>query len=117
VGSVLEIIDVDQYKQIEMKAKCSGCGNIGLVRELDTHQAKSIVDVPVVPIFVCKKCGHKHYSLTDQYLKTLVASNKDLFEPSELEEINKDGYGSINTLKEYIIRIFASKRISKARIV
>lgn len=117
VGSLLEINDVGEYKQIEMKAKCTECGNVGLVRELDTHQAKSIVNIPVVPIFVCRKCGHKHYSLTDQYLKTLVANNKHLFEPSELEEINKDRYGSINTLKEYIIRIFASKRISRARIV
>lgn len=116
-GQLLEIIDVDEYSPIEMKAKCSQCGNVGLVRELDTHDAKKITNVPVVPIFICRKCSHRHYSLTDQYLSTLVVSNKHLFEPGELEEINRDRDGSINTLKEYIIRIFASKRISRARIV
>lgn len=116
VGSLIEIIDVDQYKHIEMKAKCSSCANVGLTRELDMKPAKSIVDVPVVPIFICEKCGHKHYSLTDQYLKILVANNMHLFEANEMEEINKDRDGSINTLKEYIIRIFASKRISRAKL-
>lgn len=99
-----------------MRALCTKCGNLGLYRELDLVSPDRIREVPVMPIFICKKCSQKHYSLTDEYLKYLVLSNKQLFESAELKEIDTDLESSINTLKEYIIRIFASKRISKVRM-
>jgi hypothetical protein len=115
VGTGIQYIEVKaEYRGIVMNAKCRNCGGTGLVRELDTHKLSEIRDVPVVPLFLCSSCKSAHYSLTDAYLRKLVESNRDLFEADELAGISADMNGSINTLQEYIIRIFASKKISRA---
>lgn len=109
----IEIQYVSRYEPVRMETLCTKCGNAGLSRELDMQLPERIREVPVMPIFVCRKCSQRHYSLTDEYLRYLVASNKRLFEDNELKEIDNDMEASINVLKEYIIRIFASKKISK----
>lgn len=116
-GEKLELIDVANHDPVVMNARCEKCGNLGLARELDQLQTKTMKDVPVLPIFLCAKCNQKHYTLTEEYLNGLVEANKHLFEPEELMEIDTDPEATINTIREYIIRIFASKKISRAKVV
>ncbi len=113
----LELIDVANHDPVMMNAKCEKCGNLGLARELDRLQTRTIKEVPVLPIFLCAKCNERHYTLTEEYISRLVEANKHLFEPEELMEIDTNQEATINTIREYIIRIFASKKISRAKVV
>ncbi len=54
--------------------------------------------------------------LADEYLDALVKNNASLFGKDEIRERGKDGRAFVNTLQEYVIRIFASKRISRLKI-
>jgi hypothetical protein len=113
--SQVEVRNVGTYGMIEAKSECTGCGAVGLVRELDAASPARIEKVPVIPIFLCKKCGRKHYSLTDMYLKSLVKGNRNLFDDKELGEIDADVDASVASMQEYILRIFASKKISRMK--
>jgi hypothetical protein len=104
------------YRGIMIHAKCRHCGNIGLKRALDLIAPPDITEVPVVPLFVCGSCRSLHYSLTDDYLRVLVNSKSELFEKEELDRMRGDAAGSVKLLQEYIIRIFASKKISRIKI-
>lgn len=114
----IEAIDVDRYSPVEMKARCSKCGNGQLARELDGIAPTKIVEAPVgPPIFVCSKCGHRHYSITNEYVRSVALANKHLFEKNELAELEKNEEVTVNELKEIIIRSFASKKISRVVLV
>ncbi|MGA3021003.1 MAG: hypothetical protein ABSD68_03585 [Candidatus Micrarchaeales archaeon] len=109
----LEFLDVDAYERVKVNVACAKCGTESIERELDRADIGLVSNVPVVPIFVCRKCGSKFYSMSDAYLKHLVEKNVMLFETNEVELKKKDDAKFMNTLQEYIIRIFASKRIQK----
>ncbi len=104
------------YKGIMIHAKCRSCGKVGLRRSLDFTEPSKITNVPVVPLFACIACKSPHYSLTDDYLRVLVEGNMGLFEKDERDQIRGDAGGSVKLLQEYIIRIFASKKISRIKI-
>jgi hypothetical protein len=104
--------EVSEMARTTLEKRCGACG-ARLVRELEFADPSAIMDVPVVPIFRCADCGRRHYSMTREYLGALVDRNNGLFEADELEEIGRDREKGINTLNEYIIRIFASKKISR----
>ena len=112
-GSSVRVDGAGKYSGVSIDARCSGCGAGSLFRELDGLLPSEIKDIPVVPIFMCKECKKKHYMLTDSYLAELVKNNDALFEKSERDEISSNLDSSINMLQEYIIRIFASKKISR----
>ncbi len=113
-NAAVKLVDVVRYERVVMPAKCSRCGAEGLHRELDSMDPSMIREVPVVPIFSCTACGQRHYSMTDEYLESLAFSNRNLFTDEELKELDVNSAATINTLKEYIIRIFASKKINRA---
>ncbi len=92
--------------------RCAGCGML-LARELESADPGVLDDVPVVPIFRCSACGKRHYSVTREYLGKLVDRNEGLFSEEDMKELRKDREKGINMLNEYIIRIFASKKISR----
>ncbi len=102
-----------EYKPVTPVAKCSACSAERIFRELDLLDPAEIGDVPVVPIFRCASCGTRHYALTKQYLKELVKSNPDLFSTEELKEMEVDQGSFIDSLNQYVIRIFASKKIKR----
>ena len=109
----LEFIETQTYEPIKVDATCTNCGTDTVERELDRQDTRTVHKVPVVPIFVCRKCGTKFYSMTDAYLKRLIENNASLFEAEELKQRKEDDAKFVNELQEYIIRIFASKRIHK----
>ncbi len=92
--------------------KCDSCSG-ALYRELEAVDTWNIKEIPVVPIFRCDSCGKRFYSMTKSYLESLVNENKELFEEVDLLEMEKNKEEFIKTLNEYIIRIFASKKISR----
>jgi hypothetical protein len=112
----LGVKDIGIYRPVEVRARCGSCGNAKIGRELDAKTANEIDQVPVVPLFLCRSCGKRFYSINDRYLRRLVEGNLSLFEESELEEMRKDCDAFIYTMKEYIVRIFASKKIGKLAI-
>ncbi len=103
----------DKYEGVKINAECPFCKEKSIVRELDSEDMSKLGSVPVVPIFVCTKCKRKFYSLTDSYLERLVEGKKQLFSDSELGELELNKGKFIDELQEYIIRIFASKRITR----
>jgi hypothetical protein len=46
-------------------------------------------------------------------MNALIKRNAELFEKDEVEEMKKDHDRFVNTLNEYVIRIFASKKITR----
>ncbi len=106
---------VGRYEKVEASLPCVKCGTGKVVRELDTDVKDTDGTVPVVPIFICTSCGNKSYSISRKYLEKLVDGNLELFEQEELAERSKDSGIFINTLEEYIIRVFASKKIDRLK--
>ncbi|MDE1823727.1 MAG: hypothetical protein KGI00_00545 [Candidatus Micrarchaeota archaeon] len=107
------VVKVGAYQGITIDAKCQKCGRAGIRRELDSADPSSITNVPVMPTLKCAACGQRFYSITNNYIRNLVESNVDLFTKDELAEKAKDEGAFIKLLNEYIIRIFASKKISR----
>ncbi|MCL5420030.1 MAG: hypothetical protein M1354_04105 [Candidatus Marsarchaeota archaeon] len=114
-GFAVVVKNTGDYPGVELKARCTGCGG-RVVRELDAMMPEEIGDVPVVPLFSCAMCRKRFYSMTDSYLRRLVDANISLFEAGELAEKAKDSDAFINTLREYIVRILASKKMSRLAI-
>ena len=115
-GIEIMVEAVKSYEKVALKATCIGCGKEdSIFREMDFADPGLVKNVPVVPLFRCTSCGKRYYSMTDEYLKALVHNNTSLFSGEELEEKRKDEALFIKTLHEYIIRIFASKKISRVR--
>ena len=109
----LEFIDIPAYEPVKISANCTKCGTDTIERELDRQDTRTVYRVPVVPIFVCRTCSTRFYSMTDSYLKRLIDNNVLLFEDNENEQRKKNEAEFVHELHEYIIRIFASKRIHK----
>ena len=110
----MEIADSGEYKGMDIDAVCTSCSGI-LVRELDLMHPSVINTVPVVPSYICRGCSKRFYSMTDTYLKSLVVNKKELFDEKDLKELSENEEAFVSTLQEYIIRIFASKKISRIR--
>jgi hypothetical protein len=103
------------YERVKVGAACIKCGG-RIVRELDLKPPRDIASVPVIPMFVCMDCKSRYYALTDEYLGRLVRENAELFGKDEIGERERDERAFVNTLQEYVIRIFASKRITRLKI-
>jgi len=110
----MEILDSGEYKGMDVDAVCTSCSGT-LARELDFVHPSVINTVPVVPAYICRKCSKRFYSMTDTYLKSLVANKNELFAEKDLKEFSENEEVFVSTLQEYIIRIFASKKISRIR--
>jgi hypothetical protein len=106
------ITEMQEMPKTTIEKECGKCGT-RLIRELEFAPARALEAVPVVPIFRCGRCGMRFYSMTKEYLSKLVERNSGLFADSEIAELNADREKGINTLNEYIIRIFASKKINR----
>ncbi len=104
-------LESTEYKEVTLQKDCPHCGSSPLSRSIDFGKG----EVPVVPTYICAKCGGRSYYLTDQYLRSLVFENKHLFSEEEERELNANEEVFIKELKEYIIRIFASKKIIAIR--
>ncbi|MGC8628624.1 MAG: hypothetical protein ACP5T4_00195 [Candidatus Micrarchaeia archaeon] len=115
VGNELELYYSTAYEPVKVAAKCKKCGG-EIARELDLKAPGEIQDVPIVPMYVCRSCKAKYYSLSDSLLSSLVHSREDLFEKDELAELHADEEAFIERLQEIILRIFASKRILRLEI-
>ncbi|HUC38660.1 MAG TPA: hypothetical protein VL944_00840 [Candidatus Acidoferrum sp.] len=100
---------LEDYSAIVLQKDCPKCGTAPLTRYMDTMAQVS--EAPVMPFYVCTKCKTKCYHLTDEYLKNLVTSNRQLFEDSQIAEFGSDEKKFMAELRAYIIRIFASQRI------
>ncbi|MDE1851529.1 MAG: hypothetical protein KGH69_02470 [Candidatus Micrarchaeota archaeon] len=107
------IVRAGSYKGVRIAVKCTKCGNGELRRELDMTEPLSITKVPVMPTLRCISCGQRFYSVTENYVRNLVESNRDLFTDEELAEKAKDEDAFIRLINEYVIRIFASKKIMR----
>ena len=109
----LDFVNTSSYEPVKVDASCMKCGTETIQRELDRQDTKTVYKVSVVPIFVCKTCKTRFYSMTDAYLKRLIENNISLFAAEEIEQRKKNEAEFVHELHEYIIRIFASKRIHK----
>jgi predicted RNA-binding Zn-ribbon protein involved in translation (DUF1610 family) len=100
------------YEEVRLKKPCPNCGSDSLAR---CPRSVSGDPLPVVPVYRCKSCNKKSYHLNTAYLDYLVRSNTGLFEKGELQELESNRDAFITELEGYILRIFASKRITRIR--
>ena len=107
-NNMIAKVENGQYENISISKPCPKCGAKALKRDADIHKENP---VPVLPIYICGNCGAKSYYLTDEYLEYLVMGHMELFTKEELNELDKGRGAFMKELKEYIIRIFASKKI------
>ncbi|MGB9732848.1 MAG: hypothetical protein ACP5P2_00775 [Candidatus Micrarchaeia archaeon] len=114
-GKALRIFD-SGYTQVEIKATCPKCGKRSIRRELDLIDTRKLSNVPAVPIYVCTSCGQGFYSLTKEYLKRLIEEHLELFSAEEKSERERSEEDFVNEVNEYIIRIFASKKLIRIKI-
>ncbi len=115
-GKELELIERADYDRVRVNAACKSCGERAMQRELDLVKPSLIYNVPVLPIFICAKCGKRSYSLNGAYLRKLIARHPDMFEDKELKDKEKDEAAFVKEIEAYIIRIFASKGLSRIEI-
>jgi hypothetical protein len=112
LGTEAQIERVERLERTVLALQCKTCGT-KLVRELEFLEPIAIEDVPVVPIFRCTSCDKRFYSVTRTYLEHMVDRNNTMFEEQERSVLNDNRESFVNLLNEYIIRIFASKKISR----
>ncbi|MGC8537875.1 MAG: hypothetical protein ACP5MZ_02725 [Candidatus Micrarchaeia archaeon] len=105
-------IKLAEYAEVEIAKACPKCGSTNVKRDIDALKEGGI---PMVPRYVCTDCGAHSYRLTDKYLEKLVYSNRHMFSKEELDALDRDSAAFMKELKEYIIRIFASKKIMEIR--
>lgn len=116
IGAELSVEYVSNYERVSVSTPCKKCGEEKIAREMDLADPYLIENVQVVPLFRCLSCGERFYSMSKEYLSSLVERNVGLFETDEIEEKKKDPALFVNTLNEYIIRIFASKKITRLSV-
>jgi len=100
-----------EYEEVVPKMDCPHCGSRTLKRYINIEDNS----VPIIPTYICTSCGGRSYHLTDQYLKDLVYENKEVFSDDEKKDLESNEQAFFKELKEYIIRIFASKKIIAIR--
>ena len=118
IKSTLESVSVQSalekaYEEVKLNKPCPHCGEARLARSADS--IASVEKLPVMPVYSCSACNKQSYYLTDEYLEFLVAHNATLFDPKEQAELEKDKKAFIHELNEYIIRIFATKHLTRIR--
>ncbi|MGI0141112.1 MAG: hypothetical protein ACREBF_00460 [Candidatus Micrarchaeales archaeon] len=116
VTEKIMIKNVDNYEHVKVNATCETCTNGKISREMDLVHPSAITTVPVIPLFVCSNCKKKLYSITQSYLKNLVVRNVGLFEPDEEKMRKTNEAAFIKEIQEYMIRIFASKKLARMKI-
>ncbi len=114
VGSYMENAGLKEPKEadfsdVKLDKKCPKCGSAALERK--AGKVTDYNEVPVMPIYDCASCQWRSYYLTDTYLTYLVHNHKELFDNEESTMLAVNEAQFVKDLKEYIIRIFASKRI------
>ena len=107
------VANFTKYDGLKVNGRCLGCNSRNIKREFDLINPGEIRNVPVMPIFICLDCKSKLISVTDEYVSALAKRNPHLFEKSEIEEKGNDWDGFIRELKQYIISVFAAKRIKR----
>jgi transposase-like protein len=107
--AIAELSVSPEFEPVKIKKKCPSCSSESLVIDLEAQDDK--VNVPIMPLYRCDKCSGRSYYLTDEYLEYLVSNNISRFSKQEVTELSANSDAFKKELKEYIIRIFASKRI------
>jgi len=109
----ISTIQEKPFEEIKISKSCPHCNTNSLVRYVDAYSSRQVI--PIMPIYSCKNCSKQSYYLTDSYLEYLVYSKKELFSNDEQTELRNNESAFITELKEYIIRIFASKKIMQIK--
>ncbi|MGC8648615.1 MAG: hypothetical protein ACP5UN_00095 [Candidatus Micrarchaeia archaeon] len=99
------------FYNVKINKNCPYCNSNSLERV--SESAKKIVDVPVMPLYFCSKCGKKSFYLTEYYFNFLINNNINLFEPAEKELMKNKEEETKKELRETINRIFIAKGIKQ----
>ncbi len=97
------------FEEPALGAACPACGSKDVVRYAKTVSNPDTI--PIMPLYLCRSCAARSYHLTDEYLKRLAKRNPELFEAKDLTEFERNEERFIKELREYIARVFASKKI------
>ncbi|MDE1761666.1 MAG: hypothetical protein KGH59_04190 [Candidatus Micrarchaeota archaeon] len=110
------IKEIGAYEGVSVDVTCEGCSKRSLRREMEMTDTRNVANVPVVPMFVCTNCRKRYYSMTQSYIRKLVARNMELFEDGERKMRESNEAAFLKEIQEYMVRIFASKKIALIKI-
>ncbi|HVA82870.1 MAG TPA: hypothetical protein VNF06_01775 [Candidatus Aquilonibacter sp.] len=113
----INVAEAQAHIPLRANAQCDDCKGKDIVREFDIVDVKRVANVPIVPIFVCNDCKKRYYSMNPKYLRKLISRNPELFKPEELKEKEADEAAFVKEIQEYMIRIFASKKLAMMKIL
>jgi len=117
VADGVQVEEVGKYRTVEVNAICEDCKTKSIKREMDVLDPATVTRIPIVPLFVCTQCGKKFYSIHPRYLKNLVLRNTELFDGDEEKFRQKDETAFMKEIQEYMIRVFASKKLARMKII
>ncbi len=98
-------VEAAEFAEIEVLKRCPKCGG-ALAYEAVTTAA-------VLPVLICSSCKARSFSLTDSYLLGLVNGNRELFDDNERRMLDERPKEFMEELRGHIIRIYASKHVSR----
>ncbi|MDE1850260.1 MAG: hypothetical protein KGH54_00500 [Candidatus Micrarchaeota archaeon] len=113
----LQVEETKQYVPVKVNAMCDDCKTDSIKREIEVLDPETVTSIPVIPLFVCIKCGKKYYSVHPGYLRNLVQRNVELFDGDEEKFRQRDEAAFIKEIQEYMIRVFASKKLARMKII
>ncbi|MDE1827540.1 MAG: hypothetical protein KGH65_00035 [Candidatus Micrarchaeota archaeon] len=113
----LQVEETDQYVSVRVNALCDDCRTDSIRREMEILDPATVTSIPVIPLFVCTRCGKKYYSMHPGYLKNLARRNSELFDGEEEKFRQRDEEAFMREIQEYMIRVFASKKLARMKII
>lgn len=108
----IEDIRESVFEDIRLDKECPSCKSKSLARFAEFANTDKI---PIIPMYICKKCNSRSYYLTDDYLTILINEHKDLFEEAEIKESEEDFDKFRDNVKEYISRVMAMNKVIRIK--
>ncbi len=108
----IEDVRESVFEEVKLQKRCPKCNSNKLIR-YSTISGRD--NIPIIPTYVCGDCNSKSYYLTDEYLERLIKEHKDLFEDSEIKELDNDEENFKHQIAEYISRVMAIKKVYRIK--
>ncbi len=112
--ATLEVLETDSFEHVRARAACSSCGGMAVEREMDRMRTENMREAPVIPVFVCTNCGSRFCLVNDDYVKNMISKYSRYIAMEKGQSTESAAF--ISSVKDNIIRSFASQNIKKLEV-